>query len=116
MTAKEELTKELMLLLGEGFEERELLKLLSAYTIGKDEENSGRSNLKKRIEYFLGAKKIDGLADRTIENYREGLNQFAAYVSKNVTKITTDDVREYVGYLAKDRHLKNSSIQTHITC
>lgn len=32
----------------------------------------------------------------------------------DITKITTDDIRTYIGYLADERRLKDSSIQTHI--
>ena len=57
--------------------------------------------------------KIDGLSAKTLKNYREMLMAFAAQVDKHVTKITTDDIRAYIGYLA-ERGLKDSSIQTHI--
>lgn len=42
------------------------------------------------------------------------LGLFVTRVDKHVTKITTDDVREYIGYLSIERGLKDSSVQTHI--
>lgn len=88
-------------------------KILDGYTVARENEG-GRNNLKKRISYFLGAKKTDGLSDRTIGNYRYNLELFASYVNKHITKITTDDIREYIGYLSETRHLRESSLQTHI--
>ncbi len=42
------------------------------------------------------------------------LTSFHSQVDKHITKITTDDIRTYIGYLADERRLKDSSIQTHI--
>jgi len=92
---------------------QQLYCILQNYTVTR-EADTGRSNLKKRITYFLGAKKIDGLSAKTIENYRFTLGTFAAQVNKHVAKITTDDIRAYISYLSEERHLKESSLQTHI--
>ena len=86
--------------------------ILAGYCVTREAERT-RSNLKKRINAFLAAKKIDGLSAKTLKNYREMLMAFAAQVDKHVTKITTDDLRAYIGNLA-GRGLKDSSIQTHI--
>lgn len=64
--------------------------------------------------HFLAAKKIDGLSARTIKNYRYNLELFAGKVNKHITKITTDDIREYITYLFDERGLKENSVQTHI--
>jgi len=92
---------------------QQIQSILQDYTITK-EADTGRSNLKKRITYYLGAKRIDGLSAKTLENYRFTLNVFASQVNKHVSKITTDDLREYISYLSEKRHLKESSLQTHI--
>lgn len=87
--------------------------ILQGFSVTR-ESGKERSNLKKRISSFLAAKKIDGLSDKTLKNYREMLGLFVTRVDKHVTKITTDDVREYIGYLSIERGLKDSSVQTHI--
>lgn len=92
---------------------QKLQEILRDYAITREDESS-KSNLQKRITHFLGAKRIDGLSSKTLENYRFTLNLFAAQVTKRVTKITTDDVREYIDYLTSERQLKESSLQTHI--
>ena len=39
---------------------------------------------------------------------------FAARVNKSAAKVTTDDIRGYISYLDETRHLKDTSLQTHI--
>lgn len=93
--------------------EDKIIDILSGYAVIRDGEQR-RSNLKKRIESFLVAKKIDGLSPKTLKDYRGALRMFAAKVDKHVAKITTDDIRDYIGYLVDERGLKDSSVQTHI--
>lgn len=110
MDAKKELLDRLCGLIPE--KKAEIETILADYSIVRESQR-GRSNLKKRINVFLTAKKIDGLSAKTLKNYREMLMAFAVQVDKHVTKITTDDIRAYIGYLG-ERGLKDSSIQTHI--
>ncbi len=111
MDAKKELIDQLKTMAG--CCENELKVLLDGYCITREPVRE-RSNLKKEISAFLTAKKIDGLSHKTLKNYREMLTSFHSQVDKHITKITTDDIRTYIGYLADERRLKDSSIQTHI--
>ena len=77
------------------------------------EGRSERRSLQRSVESFLVAKRIDGLADKTLKNYREILGAFAADLDRPAGRITTDDIRGYIGRLAA-RGLRSSSIQTHI--
>lgn len=86
--------------------------ILANYHVTRESGREGA--LSKRIVSFLAAKKIDGLSAKTLKNYREMLGAFAAYEDKPAGKITADDVRTYIGYLAEERGLKDSSINTHI--
>ena len=87
--------------------------ILKDYIIIKDSDEQ-RSDLNRRIKYYLGAKRIDGLSERTLKNYRYNLEMFAEHMNKSAAKITTDDIRGYIGYLAENRHLAETSLQTHI--
>ena len=87
--------------------------ILKDYIIIKDSDEQ-RSDLNRRIKYYLGAKRIDGLSERTLKNYRYNLEMFAERMNKSAAKITTDDIRGYIGYLAENRHLAETSLQTHI--
>ena len=90
-----------------------LTAILKDYVITKDSDDQ-RSDLHRRIKYYLGAKRIDGLSEKTLKNYRCNLEMFAAKVNKSTAKVTTDDIRGYISYLDETRHLKETSLQTHI--
>jgi len=92
--------------------ENTIAAILADYRVTRETGREG--DLQKRIAVFLSAKKIDGLSAKTLKNYREMLGAFAARVDKPAARITADDIREYIGYLADDRGLRDSSIQTHI--
>lgn len=90
----------------------EIAGIVGEYRITR-EGRSERRSLQRSVERFLAAKKIDGLADKTLKNYREILGAFAADLDRPAGRITTDDIRGYIGRLAA-RGLRCSSIQTHI--
>lgn len=110
MDAKGELTAKLCTLF-EGKEEQ-IKEILKEYIVSKEGESNG--NLMKRIEHFLSAKRIDGLSEKTLQEYNCKLRIFSGRIHKQANRITTDDIRDYVGYLSRERGLKDSSIQTHI--
>lgn len=113
MEAKNELISELSILFPGDENLEKLTIVINRYTVARGTD-SGRSNLKKRVRQFLTAKKIDGLSSKTLKNYSYNLSLFADRTTKHVTKITTDDIREYIRYLYDERHIKDSSVQTHI--
>lgn len=114
MTAKTELTRQLLATFAVGTPTAEELDaILKGYIIFKENDEQ-RSDLKRRIKHYLGAKKIDGLSARTLANYRSHLELFASKVTKSTAKITTDDIRGYIAFLDETRNLKETSLQTHI--
>ena len=115
MNAKTELAKRLSETFSGGMPvtAEALAAILKDYSITKESDEQ-RSDLNRRIKYYLGAKRIDGLSDKTLGNYRCNLEMFAARVNKSAAKVTTDDIRGYIGYLAENRHLAETSLQTHI--
>ena len=115
MNAKTELAKRLSETFSGGMPvtAEALAAILKDYSITKESDEQ-RSDLNRRIKYYLGAKRIDGLSERTLKNYKANLESFAAKVEKSAAKITTDDIRGYIAYLDETRHLKETSLQTHI--
>lgn len=93
--------------------EDKIIDILSGYAVLKEQEHR-RNNLKKRMESFLSAKRIDGLSGKTIKDYRAVLEKFVAKVDKHPSQITVDDIRSYITYLLDERELKKSSVQTHV--
>ena len=116
MTARHELAKRLisMVSAGEPITMDTLNEILKGYTILR-EADEVKSDLKKRISYYLGAKRIDGLSPRTLANYKYTLDMFSDRVNKSVSKITADDIRGYISYLSEARGLRETSLQTHIS-
>ena len=110
MDAKQEL---ITALVEAGLSPEQAQNLMKPYRVSRQDESS-RGSLKKRVSAFLAAKRIDGLSAKTIENYRYTLGIFAEQVDRAVTKITVDDLREYISYLSETRGLRDGSLLTHI--
>ena len=110
MDAKQEL---ITALVEAGLSPEQAQNLMKPYRISRQDESS-RGSLKKRVSAFLAAKRIDGLSAKTIENYRYTLGVFTEQVDRAVTKITVDDLREYISYLSETRGLRDGSLLTHI--
>lgn len=111
MTAKIDLIAKLTALMPECT--REIIKIMREYDV-QTAQVYDRSNLPRRVEAFLAAKRIDGCRPKTIKGYRERLKMFMTQCSKPVQQITTDDLREYLAYLVDERHLMDNSVQAHI--
>lgn len=110
MDTKQELVERLTALIP-GMAE-EISRIVGEYRISRENRKDRRS-LQRSVDSFLAAKKIDGLALKTLKNYRDMLGAFAATLDKPAARIATDDIRAYIGQLAA-RGLRDSSIQTHI--
>lgn len=111
MTAKIDLIAKLTAMMPECA--REIIKIMREYDV-QTAQVYDRSNLPRRVEAFLAAKRIDGCRPKTIKGYRERLKMFMTQCSKPVQQITTDDLREYLAYLVDERHLMDNSVQAHI--
>lgn len=111
MTAKIDLIAKLTALMPECA--REIIKIMREYDV-QTAQVYDRSNLPRRVEAFLAAKRIDGCRPKTIKGYRERLKLFMTQCSKPVQQIMTDDLREYLAYLVDERHLMDNSVQAHI--
>lgn len=48
------------------------------------------------VELFISAKKVEGCSDKSIGYYRSTLNKALATIQKNVSHISTDDLRLYL--------------------
>lgn len=111
MEAKVELYVELCALLPGEEGRRAAWTLLQRYAVGRDRTGESIAELVAR---FLAAKRTDGLSPKTLRDYKLILNGFSGQVDKPAALVSADDVRGYLAYLADERGLKESSIQTHI--
>ena len=115
MNAKTELAGRIMMLIHDEIkpDTQRVLDILSEYRI---EHTTGIEDMDflRQVNHFLGAKKSEGISDRTAHNYRIYLNMFSNYINKQAGEVTTNDIRDFITYLSEVRHNKNSSIQTVI--
>lgn len=92
----------------------EIIQIVSKYDV-TDSTHQQNADIKFRVDSFLAAKRIDGLSPKTLLSYKDVLRLFAERVNKPVEIISTDDLRRYIAYLSDERHLANTSVQTHIS-
>jgi len=59
---------------------------------------------------FINTKRLEGVSELTIKNYRIHLNKFFNYLNKDIRTITTDDIREYLSYYQKQTNCCNVSL------
>lgn len=87
-------------------------EVLSNYKIERKTNIELKNDLPEKIEWFLNAKKVEGLSKLTIDGYRIELGLFANYVQKAVAQISTADIR---GYLSFNPGLKLSTIDRKLS-
>lgn len=88
--------------------------ILQDYTVSRSAEGS---SLPESIRQFLDGKRADGLAEKTLNNYRQILGGFSCYLQERpASQITPDDIRGYLSYLNAIRGLRKSSIQCYLNC
>ena len=66
-------------------------------------------NIENKIMLYIAVKKIEGASNNTIKQYGLVLRKFSCIVYKNVTDITTMDIRMYLMKLSKE-NLSNVTI------
>ena len=64
------------------------------------------------VQEFLVARKLEGLADGTLDQYRMELKKFAKYLDKPSVDVTTNDLR---GYLTQFNEMAQRSINRKIS-
>ena len=75
------------------------------------EENYIEEN-ERLLAIFLKAKSLEGCSIRTIEGYEHQVMKFLEFIRKSLTKITADDVREYIYFKQNVDKVSNSYADT----
>jgi integrase/recombinase XerD len=73
-----------------------LEEVLSEYEVGCLEKSLVVSDLEEKLNMYLIVRKLDGIADKTLENYRREILKLSEIVYKPVSMITTFDIRRYL--------------------
>lgn len=93
-----------------------LEEVLYTYEVtSKTKELAVINDIQDKIILFLASKKIDGLSDKSLYNYKLQLARFSSYMQKDIDKIETMDIRMFLGYLSKQNNLKQTSLSTTIS-
>jgi len=84
---------------------------ISNYTVQLKDGVDQESDLPEKIEKYLSSRKLDGMSDQTLLNYRYHLKRFASFVKKRTSTINIQDLRDYLSYIVELKHLKNSTLE-----
>lgn len=113
MDARQELAQRILVFVAGGHPSgdalRQVMDILEDYSIQR-KQGPTPADLETHVQHFLSAKRVDGLSDKTLDNYRLYLTRFAKHVNKDAAAITTDDIR---GYISAQK-VAESSLQTII--
>ncbi|HIY02713.1 MAG TPA: tyrosine-type recombinase/integrase [Candidatus Blautia faecipullorum] len=86
-----------------GFSE-ELEIILGDYDIGKRSTELSvvdRTSDQALIQRFITAKVVKGLSERSLQYYTTTIRFFLDYIHKNITEVTSDDIRLYIAMRVK---------------
>ena len=88
-----------------------LREILNDYEIQpKTKALAVNSNMDKFIMLYLATRRLDGLSQITLSEYRYKLNNFCSWVPLNIEDVTTMDIRKFLAQYQQERGLKNSSL------
>ena len=69
----------------------------------------------EHIEDYLEDAKLRGLTTDTIKDYRSNLRIFCRFLSKPVTEVTVNDLREFLVYLTEERKIHPKTISRYFS-
>lgn len=76
--------------------------------------NNIQSNIKKNnesyISDYLAAKQVEGCSNKTIDYYQATLKMMFSHLKKHAQRITTEDLREYLGNYQQSRNSSRVTI------
>jgi integrase/recombinase XerD len=72
-------------------------------------------DMRDKILLYLATKKLNGLSDLTLGNYKRRLIIFSDYIRKDVSDITTMDIRRYLVVYGTQRKIQRSTMNTVIS-
>ncbi|WP_096636457.1 site-specific tyrosine recombinase/integron integrase [Clostridium cochlearium] len=95
---------------------REILyECINNYEITARETALVASDIPDKAQMYLAIKKLDGLSEKTLYNYKLHLEKFADTIVKPVNMITTNDIRIYLAMLSRSKNLKQTTLGTEIS-
>lgn len=74
--------------------------VLSLYEVTPVDFSEDEADIEEKVEMFITSKKLEGLSNNTLKEYKSKLNYFGKCVHKPVKEVTTNDIRMYLGQFA----------------
>lgn len=71
-------------------------EVLYKYDVLTQETGLVTSDLEGKVNYFLATKKLEGLSELTLRNYRYNLGKLLMYFNKPLSTITTADIKMFM--------------------
>ena len=88
-----------------------LRKCLKNFDICEKESNS-ELNICKNSELlttFLSSKRVEGCSEKTLSYYEKTINHMLENIDKKLDKISTEDLREYLGNYRSERNISKTT-------
>lgn len=92
-----------------------LEKHLGDYTMLSNETALMASDIEEKMYFYICLKRLEGLSEKSLENYVCEIRMFSNYVRKPVRQITTNDIRGYLSTIKQERHYENVTINNKIS-
>lgn len=90
----------------------QLAKVLSKFETKEIISINNGSNIKLHLEYYIEAKRYEGISEGTLENYKRTIAKLAdSFENKNVDEITTHDLR---GYITNMKNIKETTKKSKV--
>lgn len=88
-------------------------EVLYQYQINSKETALVKSDIDAKVNYFLATKKLEGLSNRTLQNYKYKLDKLCLYFNKPISTITNADIKMFMYTNAEGK--QENSLNTFMT-
>ena len=89
-----------------------LEEIVSNYTIQRKTATDIEKDISEKIDLFIASKRLEGLSENSLKDYRIELNVFDRSFDKAIVQITTSDIRKY---LAQNDKWKLSTVDKKLS-
>jgi site-specific recombinase XerD len=84
-----------------------LEEVMCNYDIQRKSDLQLAKDIPEKVELYLASKKLEGLSEKTIKQYKIELNLFSQFCQKATAQVTTSDIRTY---LASKKNVQMTTI------
>lgn len=92
-----------------------LEKHLNDYALLSNETSLMASDIEEKMYFYICLKRLEGLSEKSLQNYVYEIRMFSNYIHKPVKQITTNDIRGYLSFIKQERDYQNITINNKIS-